>query len=173
MRLPVTDIPRFLVIIMCIGIIVGGGLAGVRWVINGITYYEFDAISAHEMLNLIEKTNPNHYEKIINPSDSTYRKLLESNFTTRSDITTIALGLVTILFSVSLSANLLMSATVLQYLKDIRVKMSLGTTQNVTPEVTPESDTNQLDMSTAEENVVNLQYTAEEVEPQTEEEEAT
>ena len=97
MNIPVTKMRKMISI--CLVFMLFQSTIGVATLYTGIMYRNFDRETALEMLELVKKTDPNFYEKIINPEDDTYLREFENSYTEKRHTLMMVFGGIMMVFS--------------------------------------------------------------------------
>lgn len=88
-----------MLLLLCLVMMILESIIGVATLYTGLMYRKFDREKALEMIEIVKKTDPNLYEKIINPDDRTYLEEFESSYTEKRHTMLIIYGGIITLFS--------------------------------------------------------------------------
>ena len=85
--------------IVCLFLILFESVIGVGMLYTGIIYRQFDKKNAQEMLDIIQYTDKNYYDKLMDKSDPSYLKDFQQIHTLKGNMVLKVSGVIVILIS--------------------------------------------------------------------------
>jgi len=86
-------------IFICLAVSVLEMVFGLTIMYSGMMYEEFEEENAREMLNIIQESNVEYYEKLVSTSDGSYMEEFEKMYTTKGKKSLTVSGILMSIFS--------------------------------------------------------------------------